>query len=91
MALENRGKSVAFYKKTRQNGRVTSTYVAYGQEAIALEAERQAIIKERQALDSIAQAVADYFKAVETVYVENMEQAGYHRPNRGPWRKKRTK
>ncbi len=98
MAWERRGKRTYYYTKERVNGKVVSRYMGGGEvaEAIATlneldrrreEPERQ----ERREFEREAKAVAQYCTEVDAIVHETLINAGFHRHNRGEWRKKRAK
>jgi len=97
MGWETRkGKGRYYTRSRRVNGRVVREYFGCGEaaERAAREDEerrsRNRRLKQRlleqQALDAIIQAVAD---SGMRLFRRRMKELGYHRPYRGPWRKKR--
>jgi hypothetical protein len=97
MGLEIRGEKKYYYRTRRVHGRVVKDYVGSGPEADEAakrdEAERQkrdaavrAIKKKIAELDAI---IAPLHEFADLVTEALFFVAGYHKPNRGPWRKKR--
>lgn len=90
-----------YYNKKRIEGKVVSRYVGTGPIAdlidktteltrLRFEADRQKRQAFRAELEEEAQPVEAFFQQVETLLRQTLEAAGYHRPQRGAWRKKRT-
>src|SRR5262245_38379704 len=84
-----------YYTRTRRvAGRVVREYLGTGAGAVeaaaADEARRrqlQADVAARRALDA---AIRELDQLVDLFVRAAMLAAGYHRPNRGPWRKRRV-
>jgi hypothetical protein len=90
MGWEQRGKRKFFYRSRRENGRVVREYVGGGEEAEAAAKRDEAERAQRAELKRIG-VVLDALRIVIDVLIEDqMIAAGYHRHDRGPWRKKRV-
>jgi len=95
MGLERRGTTIAYYQKRRVGKRVVSKYISSGRLAeLAHEydlAERlkRKLDKSTTESDDLADLTA-YCDQVERAIVGAIAESGYHRQNRGPWRKQRT-
>lgn len=85
--------------KQRVCSKVVSRYVASGDLALLLAAKdfsdreprRHERIASRIEPDlALASLSVDHFARVEEAFQQVMETAGFHRPNRGAWRKKRS-
>jgi hypothetical protein len=100
MALVERNCRLYAYKSIRRGGRVTSEYRgsgmlalgvatldAEGQEERAERAERQRA--ERRRLDELDRAAGALAAGALDLARRTLEEAGYHRHDRGPWRKRR--
>jgi hypothetical protein len=89
MGLEIRGNKKYFYRSRRVDGRVAREYVGSGsraEEEARLESEERA---RRKRLKEIERKL-DLLDEVCNELVEAwMYACGYHKPNRGPWRKRR--
>jgi len=101
MAWENRGNRRYCYESVRAGSRVVKRYL--GPELVAFlidakieekkakrEAERakfRAIVEELTRLEEVLTPFDDFAR---TVADGAMLAAGYHRPKRGPWRKRRV-
>lgn len=102
MAWEKRKRGGAYYYRSRRvAGRVVKEYVGRGPLAdlaaawaeedraarlAALEADR----RRRAELDDVAQQVGEVCQAVDDVAAAWLTLAGYHRHDRGAWRKRRA-
>jgi hypothetical protein len=91
-----------FYRLVREGDRVRSEYVGAGETAslVALlvaserterEVERQAWKTERGQADSEDRELAEWCDRIEALASTVMVAAGYHRHDRGEWRRKRRK
>lgn len=100
MAWERRGGRRFYYRKARVGGRVVSEYIGAGVLASTLAEldglEREIRKRKRRAERGEREAEADsdrefsaFYGRIETLYHAAMIAAGYHRPARGPWRKRR--
>lgn len=100
MGWEQRGGRRYYYTKVRRGTRVVSEYGGSGalMEVIAeLDAltrlqQKHAHNLERAELcgeEDVDRELTDLFRVVQRVFQQAMAAAGYHRPKRGPWRKKR--
>ena len=89
MSLEYRGNRRYYYRGRRINGRFTKQYVGSGAEAEA-EASRAAAERNLRAeLNQLEVMFAVIDICIEVLMEATMTAAGYHRHDRGPWRKKR--
>ena len=91
MSLEHRGKAKSYYRVRRKNGRFVKEYVASGEaaeEAAKRDAEERA---RREEIARINAMLTVLDEVCEMAIEVTMIAAGYHRHDRGPWRKKRVK
>jgi len=102
LGWERRGSGRYYYRSERDGERVVKRYFGMGELAAAiagleaLDRERQEEKRaqdkaERDRLDALDHSVADLSRAVDTVLTEVLTAAGYHRHDRGAWRKRRHK
>jgi hypothetical protein len=102
MAWERRGKGKYYYRSLRVNGRVVKEYVGAGPAAeeiakLDADARRMAAAEKaawREKMAKYAEITAMIIRLNELsdlLIAVTMCAAGYHKPNRGPWRKKRRK
>jgi len=100
MGWVNRKGKRYYYENRREGGRVVSRYIGSGvlgqfAEICARDARRKQQRKrkqeraERERCEALSREVAAFNKKVDTVLQECLEQAGYHRHDRGQWRKRR--
>ena len=99
MGWEQRKGSGGLYyvQKRKHRGKVTSHYIGAGpaataiaQEDAARRAQTEADRQQRQALEAQEAKVTQYCKDFEALLQNTLEAAGYHRPDRGRWRKRRV-
>jgi len=96
MALERRGNRIYYYSKVRENGRVTSRYLACGNDAVELHvrtrSEREKYRAEAARLSSVLYDAAfrNYFDGVTRAVDCMMKQIGYERYKQGEWRPMNT-
>jgi hypothetical protein len=102
MGWESRGGRAYYYRGRRAGGRVVKEYVGAGP-AADLVARHDALARDRrQAEAEAARRTADELAALDAAVAPLDEltdlvaraallSAGYHRPNRGPWRKRRAR
>lgn len=97
MGLEYRNGRPRYVEKERDGRRVVSRYVASGQAAIACailaadtREERQEHRDARAELAAESRLIALYCQAIDEQTNTVLRAAGYHRPGRHPWRKKRN-
>lgn len=89
MTTESRGKKKYYYRSRRVGGRVVKEYVGTGEEHDA-DAARHAAEQERRKEFERINVMLDVLDEVCEIAIEQqMEAAGYHRTNGGPWRKRR--
>ena len=99
MALEIRDGRPYYYRSKRQNGKVVRQYVASGQMAELLaeqdarkreqqQARRTAKEEERLAFATARTPLLDFTVEADLLIQAMLLDAGYHRQNRGPWRRK---
>ena len=102
MAIVKRGRRRVYYKSVRVGGKVVSVYKGSGALAeilAAVDAEeaaarRRAVeaFRERDREDAaVFKLVLEFCEHVNSVVVATLETEGFHRPFRGPWRRKRVK
>jgi hypothetical protein len=90
MGWEQRGKQKYLYRSRWENGRVVREYVGSGAEAEAAAKRDEAERTERAEIKRIG-VILDALRIVIDVLIEDqMIAAGYHRHDRGRWRKKRV-
>ena len=102
MALEKRGKSVAYYRSARRDGKVQRTYVASGYDArlaAAIDAHRR--LRERMDREVLRAEIANWSAAcaslcefillTDLVAKASLLAAGYHRHHQGDWRRRRDR
>jgi hypothetical protein len=102
MSWEKRGNAKYYYRKKKVDGRVVARYVGGESSDITRclaavdEAERRLRAYRlrfergrREAFDDADAAVRDWCKAVAAIVAAAMEEKGYHRHERGEWRKRR--
>lgn len=100
MGWEQREGGMYYYTAERVGGRVVKSYVGTGrvaelaaqlgdcaraERAAEAEANRQA----RSELDALAAALAPLHELADAATTAALVAAGYHRPKRGKWRKRR--
>src|SRR5947207_3921718 len=96
MPWESGPRGRPYYTRTRrENGRVIREYVGVGQEgrqaAEEDEARRRQVEAERDAARALAEDVQKLAEFADLLARAALLAAGYHRPNRGPWRKRRVR
>ncbi len=97
MGWEHRARGGPYYIRRRKvEGREIRQYYGKGPAAEKAAAEdaarreqREAARAERKMLDMLESRMAAYCGATEVVVHAALLAAGYHRPNRGVWRKRR--
>lgn len=106
VTLEKRFGRKYFYTAVRRNGRVVKKYLgktdAFGSAIAGLttlnrcdqrslrEKKRDHWANVREQSRQDFQTLDDFLARSYDVFAFGMQSAGYHRPGRGPWRKKRT-
>ena len=96
MPWESGPRGRPYYTRTRrENGRVIREYIGVGQEgqqaAEEDEARRRQVEADRDAARALAEDVQTLSEFAELLAQAALLAAGYHRPNRGPWRKRRVR
>lgn len=103
MAWETSRNGTQFYTRSRrEGGHVVREYVGSGEAAALIagldawerekrEADREARRAEKQAEEDVLGQMRWYCAAVERVLRAELTAAGYHRHDRGQWRKRRGK
>ena len=102
MAWEKRFNQRYYFRARRQGGKITKQYFGRGAQAIAAAEEdaarraeraavRQAEQERRQAALAVADQVAALGAEVDSLLEAALLTAGYWRPQRKAWRKKRVK
>jgi hypothetical protein len=100
MGLVYRNGRPYLYRSIRRNGRVTSQYLAGGEDAFLIDAlERIEREKrdfdlwdkrsERKKLDDLERALDDLAEQAGDLARDALSAAGYHQHHRGEWRKRR--
>jgi hypothetical protein len=100
VAWENRRGGRFYYRARRAGGRVVKAYVGTGPLAAAMAdldgLERtQRLADEREAFDAVERASAaeeplgSLCGALDALVADALRRAGYHRHNRGEWRRRR--
>jgi hypothetical protein len=90
MALEVRGDKKYFYRSRRIDGRAVKEYVGSGPEAEEAAREKAALRTQFAELRRIGVMLDALQIVIEVAIEQHMTAAGYHKPNRGPWRKRRV-
>jgi hypothetical protein len=107
MAWETRQRGGRYYCRTRrEGGRRIREYVGRGivgelaarmdaeqraQRAEAVARRREARRQEAESARALGALLADLDAVATTLLVATLTTAGYHRQNRGPWRKRRER
>jgi hypothetical protein len=89
-----------YYRSRREGGRVVTEYVGGGRDAELIaaletvdrdkrEGQRYEDRFDRERIEAEDRDFVEWFDRVEAVAVDALEAAGYHRHNRGEWRKRR--
>jgi hypothetical protein len=100
MGLEYRRGRPYYYKKVWKDGTCRSEYVGGGEAALLMgqldridaeeKAEARAAEAEARAPDeALERTISDYCRAVDELVDEELTRAGFHRPARKPWRRRR--
>ena len=90
MALEIRGDKKYLYRSRRLDGRVVKEYVGTGPEAEEATREKAVLREQCAELQRIGVILDALQIVIQVLYEDAMTAAGYHKPNRGPWRKRRV-
>jgi hypothetical protein len=101
MALVYRNGGPYLYQSIRRNGRVTSQYLAGGEDAFLIDAlerierdERDSDLRhkrsERKQIDDLEQALDELAEQARDLARDALSAAGYHLHHRGEWRKRRV-
>lgn len=94
MTVRNVGDKSYSYRSIRRGGRVLTEYLGTGPLAQLLsqqrEAERARVRAERQADAERTRLVVEWSRWVDGVVRTALEAAGYHRHERGEWRKRKV-
>jgi hypothetical protein len=101
MALVYRNCRPYLYRSIRRGGRVTSQYLAGGEDAFLIDAlerierdERDSDLRhkrsERKQIDDLERALDELAERARDVAHEALSAAGYHQHHRGEWRKRRV-
>ena len=98
MAWEARGGSRYFYKVSRDGGRVRRLYLGTGpvaelaaQDAELRRAERQARARSQARLEAAEAASRELVELADLLARAALVAAGYHRHDRGAWRRRRER
>ena len=96
MAWETRGGGRYYYKVSRDDGRVRRLYLGNGpvaelaaQDAELRRAERQARARSQARLEAAEAASRELAELADLLAQVALMAAGYHRHDRGNWRKRR--
>jgi hypothetical protein len=100
MALKVRGSKIYYYQTVWSGGRARTAYAGSGEDAVLAaeldrvgreerERARERAERDARAFDDAWSAVGRWSRLVEAVVAAALESAGYHRHDRGPWRKRR--
>jgi hypothetical protein len=101
MGLVYRNGRPYLYRSVRRNGRVTSEYLAGGEDAFLINAlesddrdrerfDRQEARSERKELDDLERALDELAEQVRDLACNALSAAGFHQHHRGEWRKRRV-
>src|SRR5437870_5017222 len=97
MVWEKRGLQFFYYRSRKVNGRVSREYIGRGPRAVkaaAEDKERQAVRnherRERHTWEALDTQVATLDTLMTLLSHAQMVDGGFHRHNRGAWRKRRT-
>jgi len=101
MGLVYRNGRPYLYRSIRRNGRVTSEYVAGGEDAFLIHVlesddrdrqrfDRQEARSERKELDDLERALDDLAEQSRDLARDALSAAGYRQHHRGEWRKCRA-
>ena len=96
MPWETRIRGAAYYTRTRrENGRVIREYIGIGERARRAadedEARRRQVDADRDAARALTEDVQTLSELAGLLAQAALLAAGYHRSNRGPWRKRRVR
>src|SRR2546423_1787462 len=102
MGWERRRRGRYYYRSTRVRGRVSKRYVgggALGQWAAQEDAreraergsKRREQAAERARMLGEERELQELYERVEAAIAASLAAAGYHRHDRGPWRRRRTR
>ena len=96
MAWETRQRGGSYYRRYRRAaGRVIREYVGTGEGANHIaaedEARRRQVESDLDAARALAEDIQRLSELAELLAHAALLAAGYHRPNRGPWRKRRVR
>jgi hypothetical protein len=100
MAIEHHDGRTYYYKKVRTGDRVSSVYMGSGELALLAHqlflCDRRerlvARLEEKEDIEALMQGdqlVSVICAGIEGITQEALEAAGYHKPQRGRWRRKR--
>jgi hypothetical protein len=101
MGLVYRNGRPYLFQSIRRNGRVTSQYLAGGEDAFLIHAlqtddrdrqsfDRQEARSERKELDDLERALDELAEQARDLARDALSAAGYHQHHRGEWRKRRV-
>jgi hypothetical protein len=99
MAWENRGNQRYFYQSKRVGSRVVKEYVGRAGEILELaneemrarkETEREALRAEANDQAELEAIITPLNDLADAAAESTLHFLGYHRPKRGPWRKRRV-
>jgi hypothetical protein len=101
MGLVYRNGRPYLYRSIRRGGRVTSEYLARGEDAFLIHAlekddrdklsfDRQEARSERKQLDDLERALDELAEQARDLACDALSAAGFHQHHRGEWRKRRV-
>ena len=102
MAWETRGNRSYYYRSVRRSGRVVKEYVGAGVVATLgarldeLARERRAIerqdrVAERDRYEGLETQTLELIRITDALVAATLTVAGYHRHDRGAWRRRRDR
>lgn len=89
MSVEKRGNRKFLYKVRRENGHLVKKYLGSGEKAETAARQAQAERRRRAVIKQVEQKLDELDAICELLFEARMYAAGYHRPKRGHWRKRR--
>ena len=91
MAWERRGRNLYYYRVHRQHGRIIREYFGRGPAAVAAAEEDAKRRAERAADTMLREQIAGVGDEADALVSAALLAAGFHRPQRKPWRKRRSR
>jgi hypothetical protein len=101
MGLVYRNGRPYLYRSVRRNGRVTSEYLAGGEDAFLIHAlesdgrerqsfDRQESRSQRKEIDDLERGLDELAEQARDLARDALSAAGFHQHHRGEWRKRRV-